>query len=95
MYLKRNRRNEIDKGDAKCSHGCCFREHTLNCVRQEALRAGSTSSPSSSPPRGCQDARELLRFEAVVLEKLLHHTLIEAKETHEQLEEKRVQATAR
>lgn len=65
-------------------------------MRQEALRAGATSSPSSSsPPRGCQDARELLRYEAVVLEELLHHTLIEAKETHEQLEEKRNQATAR
>lgn len=45
--------------------------------------------------RGCQDARELLRYEAVTFEEALHHTLVEVNETQGLLEEGRVQAAAR
>ena len=48
-----------------------------------------------SGQRGCQDARELLRYEAVVVEEALHQTLVEINETQSLLEEGRVQAAAR
>ncbi|CAM9213181.1 unnamed protein product [Ectocarpus sp. 12 AP-2014] len=45
--------------------------------------------------RGCQDARELLRYEAVVLEEALHQTVVDINETQGLLEEGRAQAAAR
>lgn len=49
----------------------------------------------ASRQRGCQDARELLRYEAVVLEQELHQTLVEVNGTQSLLEEGRVQAAER
>lgn len=53
------------------------------------------SFQEASGLRGCQDARELLRYEAVVLEEELHQTLVEVNETQTLLEEGRVQAAER
>ncbi|CAM9385522.1 unnamed protein product, partial [Ectocarpus sp. 12 AP-2014] len=50
---------------------------------------------ASSGRRGCQDARELLRYEAVVLEEALHQTVVDINETQGLLEEGRAQAAAR
>ncbi|CAM9330763.1 unnamed protein product, partial [Ectocarpus sp. 4 AP-2014] len=50
---------------------------------------------ASSRRRGCQDARELLSYEAVVLEEALHQTLVDINETQGLLEEGRAQAAAR
>lgn len=45
--------------------------------------------------RGCQDARDLLRYEAVVMEEALHQTLVEINETQSLLEEGRAKAAVR
>lgn len=58
-------------------------------------RTPPTSGFQEGSRRGCQDARDLLRYEAVTLEEALHHTLVEVNESQGLLEEGRVQAATR
>lgn len=44
---------------------------------------------------GCQDARELLRYEAVLSEEMIHHVLLDVNEKQGQLERERANAAER